>query len=661
MRSALALAVVRGRSAVLLLAASACGDSAEPGWPPSESTDVVQTGANDLRPPTARWELVEELRASQARPRHPSDGGGRLWLELTEGDDGSVQASDSRSWTLLYEAGPLGLAVGGALVFQAPAFWGWSPPQVEAESAPGFTRLSCEAEGVTLRVRRIDTWLVAAWIEGRALAAGERVRIEYGAGLAGARADRFAESASPFRCEVDGDGDGSRQAVLDSPTVAVRAGPPAQLVLSLQSAARPGEELRLTLAVLDRFGNAGCLVEGTVELSLPPELAGPATLTLRRDDGGLVQLTLRAMSSGLHRISALGPGGLQAVSNPCHVSEDSRPLLWGDLHGHSALSDGTGTPEAFYRYARDVAALDVAALTDHDHWGQPFLDETPSLWAGIEAATASFHDPGRFVTLLGYEWTSWIHGHRHVLYFEDSGRVLSSLDERYETPAQLWEALAGQPALTFAHHVAGGPIATNWSFVPDPVLEPLVELSSVHGSSEAADSPALIEQAVPGHFARDALLRGYRLGFLGSGDSHDGHPGLAHLAAPRGHGGLAAILAEESTRAAVLAALRARRCYATNGARIVLRAALAGLPMGSVVPPGAQELRVLVAGTAPLERIDLVRGREVVESRAGRDRLDAAEDFALAGLLPGEFVYVRVVQADGGLAWSSPFFVESAP
>jgi hypothetical protein len=30
----------------------------------------------------------------------------------------------------------------------------------------------------------------------------------------------------------------------------------------------------------------------------------------------------------------------------------------------------------------------------------------------------------------------------------------------------------------------------------------------------------------------------------------------------------------------------------------------------------------------------------------------------LRDLRAGEYVYVRVVQADGGAAWSSPFFVE---
>jgi hypothetical protein len=362
------------------------------------------------------------------------------------------------------------------------------------------------------------------------------------------------------------------------------------------------------------------------------------------------------------RVRAVGPGGLAAESNPLFVDPHAPRLLWADLHGHSSLSDGTGTPEDFYRYARDVAGLDVAALTDHDHWGIPFLDESPALWREIGAAAARFHEPGRFVTLLGFEWTNWVHGHRHVLYFEDEGPLLSSLDEATDDPAELWRALRGRPALTFAHHSAGGPVATNWAFAPDPVLEPVTEVASVHGSSEALDAPVLIHEPVPGNFVRDALGKGYRLGFVGSGDSHDGHPGLAHLASPSG--GLAAVFAREPTREAVLAALRARHCYATNGPRIYLRASLGGRPMGSEVPPGSQRLRAAVLAPGDLERVDVVRGPGVAFAlRLAEDdaRREASLEETLDDLRPGEAVYVRVVQRDGGAAWSSPFFVGAEP
>ena len=46
--------------------------------------------------------------------------------------------------------------------------------------------------------------------------------------------------------------------------------------------------------------------------------------------------------------------------------------------------------------------------------------------------------------------------------------------------------------MTLAHHSAGDPVPVDWSFRPDPVLEPLTEVMSVHGSSEAADSPAVV-------------------------------------------------------------------------------------------------------------------------------------------------------------------------
>jgi hypothetical protein len=415
--------------------------------------------------------------------------------------------------------------------------------------------------------------------------------------------------------------------------------------------------VRLTVAVLDAFGNAGCRLDGTIELMAPASLGLPDQVRLGAGEGGCLGLQGVASEEGLFRVGARGPDGLVAISNPLHVSPGGRRILWGDLHGHSNLSDGTGVPEDYYRYARDVAGLDVSALTDHDHWGFPFLDASPERWQEVTEQTRAFHEPGRFVTLLGYEWTNWVHGHRHVLLFEDEGRIASSLDPATDDPRKLWQALEGRAALTMAHHSAGGPVATNWSFAPDPRFEPVTEVVSVHGSSEAADSPLRIAGAVEGNFVRDALDRGYRLGFLGSGDSHDGHPGLAQLAGA-GHAGLAAILAEDCTREAVLAALRARRTYATSGPRIVLRATLDGQPMGSDVKPGTHRLVALVVGTQPLQSVELVRSGMVVDAVSGEGREELAHEWTLSGLETGEYVYLRVTQVDLGMAWSSPFFVE---
>jgi hypothetical protein len=615
-------------------------------------------GAEDPAPPTARDSVAQDLAADLAAVRAPSDGGGRLSLRLPEGDDGSVRAGGSRSWTLVYEAGPLGVAVGGVLDFQPPPFWGWSPPQGFAPNRPGYTTATTEASGVALEPVALEAGVYRVVIAGRALAQGETVEIVYGAGPAGARADLYAERGSPFQMFVDGDGDGVREVLGEPPAVTVHPGPPAQLIATLDSTARPGDPVRLSLAVLDALGNAGCEIDGWLTVVPQPGLSAPERVELTAAAGGRAEVACRATAEGVVRVRVAGPGGLVAVSNPLVVRADGPRILWADLHGHSNLSDGTGLPEDYYRYAREVARLDIAALSDHDHWGLPFMDRTPAMWEHVRAATRAAHEPGRFVALLAYEWTSWIHGHRHVLYFDDAGEVFSSVDPRYATPRGLWDALAGRPALTLTHHMAGEPVPTDWSWPPDPLLEPLTEIMSVHGCSEAADAPRGVRGGIPGNYARDALDQGYRLGFVGSGDSHDGHPGLAHLASAGGTGGLAAVLAEDLTREAVLEALRARRAYATSGPRIVLRATLDGLPMGADVPTGSRRLALEVVGTAAIRAVDLVRSGRVIETRSGDGSRDFAHVWSLDELERGEYVYVRVIQDDGGMAWCSPFFAQ---
>jgi hypothetical protein len=42
-------------------------------------------------------------------------------------------------------------------------------------------------------------------------------------------------------------------------------------------------------------------------------------------------------------------------------------VFFGNLHSHTALSDGSGTPAEAYERARDTAGLDFLAITEHNH------------------------------------------------------------------------------------------------------------------------------------------------------------------------------------------------------------------------------------------------------------------------------------------------------
>jgi hypothetical protein len=666
---------VRNSKAWVLACAAlfACGGEEPPSAPSENAVDSPSLSDERRGPAGAQWDLVDAMREAAARVPHPSDGGGRAWL--VPDPDEVIAVDRPGRFEIVYEVGPLGIATGGSVFLQISPFWGWSTPQVEVADAPGFTTVephgtetaAAEESGaspIELEIATLDQQLLAIRIAGRPLIAGDLLRIVYGAGPAGASVDRFAEKGSRFWIGVDGDGDGERSFLVDSPSVDVGPGPPAQLVVTGPTIARTGESMRIHLAVLDASGNAGTDFTGRVVFAGVPEgLELPDAVEFSAADAGVRTIDVIASAPGVHRLRARAGDDLVATSNPIVVSEIGPRVLWGDLHGHSKLSDGTGTVEDYYRYARDVAGLDVAALSDHDHWGILPLEDHPEMWREIREGAQRAHEPGRFVSLLAYEWTSWIHGHRHVVYFEDAGEVYSSLSTEYESPLQLWEALAGQRALTFAHHSAGGPIQTNWDIPPDPVLEPVTEIVSVHGSSEAPDSPQPIYNPVQGNFVRDVLDRGYRLGFVGSGDSHDGHPGLSQLAS--GVGGMAAILSEERTREGVLEAFRQRRVYATNGPRILLRTAFGSYGMGTTAPlptpktdAPPDDLFVHVVAVSPLERIDIIRRGEPVRSIDAEGRLELAIQVELQDLRSGDYVYVRAVQEDQGAAWSSPIFFQ---
>ncbi len=662
--------------------------------------------------PNAQLELHWAELAERKRPRDPADGAGRVWVERVRpaagaraataptadpGHHAQIEAGSRQRIELVFEVAESGIAEGGLLFVQSDPFWSWSEAQTLDPNAAGYTTARAREPGVEL----VPSDLAGAFrVQGRALRGGEEIDLVYGAGPLGARVDAYAERGAPLLIGVDATGDGTRAWLPTPALIDISARAPEFLVAFAPADIAPGAVFEISLALLDGKGNRAAW-PGPPEAQ-PPEshvtgdaspcrdfafavtlihgslpIEAPEQIRLRDTCLPHMRHTLRMVAppqKGTLRLRIQGLGALASFSaevNPIVVRESDRRLVWGDLHGHSQLSDGTGTPEDYFLYARDVARLDAVALTDHDHWGIRPLDENPELVEGIRETTNAFHAPGRFITLPGYEWTNWVHGHRHVLSFDDALPFYSALDPDTDRPDELWDALRGQPVLTFAHHSAGEPVATNWFYRPDPVLEPVTEIVSVHGMSEAADAPVPVRGGEPGYFVRDTLLRGDRLGFIGSGDSHDGHPGLAQIAG--GQGGLAGLMTTELSRPALLESLRRRHTIATNGIRPFLEVHIDETPMGGRLRAPLRDdaseergertelhLRIRYEATSPVERIDLIRSGRVAQV-AGEAAMSIDLVRTIPGLAPGEFHYVRILQEDGGTAWSSPIFVDALP
>ncbi|MEO1104136.1 MAG: TRAP transporter large permease subunit, partial [Pseudomonadota bacterium] len=200
------------------------------------------------------------------------------------------------------------------------------------------------------------------------------------------------------------------------------------------------------------------------------------------------------------------------------------------------------------------------------HQGNDF-QISDSFWAEINALTAAFDEPGRFVTVPGYEWSgnTSVGGDHNVWYRNEgrpiyrSSRALVADTSHPETDAHdataLFERLAGEDAIVTAH--IGGRYA-DIGFAHDAKLEPSVEVHSAWGSFEW-----LLE---------DAFSRGYRVGIVAASDGHKGRPGASYPGDAEfgSYGGLTCHLMERLDRNALFEAFRRRHHYATTGARIGL-------------------------------------------------------------------------------------------
>ena len=352
-------------------------------------------------------------------------------------------------------------------------------------------------------------------------------------------------------------------------------------------------------------------------------------------------------------------------------------VFFGDPHSHSVLSDAaTGWPDQILVLARDVLGLDFAVVSDHAEFGRLL----PGEWAELQLTASVFSQPGRFVSLSGWEWSAGIDfGHRIVLYPDESGVPLSSVSEEGDTISELYHLLRRDGGIASPHHTANA-LWGRWN--PDAhheeSLEPNFEIASWHGRFEYFGNPGAVRPQVPGHHYQDALRRGRHLGVMAASDTHDLVPG---------DGGLTAVLVDTLDRSSVFAGIAARRCYATSGPRIGLDVQVGGGTMGSrVTVEGPVEISIQIAGTAPIERVEVVRNLEdwyaavLVEQEPDGEagayhvydparpqarqvvRTDTTRELQLrfndATTRSSETsYYVRVTQADGHQAWSSPVWV----
>ncbi|MBS0625329.1 MAG: DUF3604 domain-containing protein [Verrucomicrobia bacterium] len=365
------------------------------------------------------------------------------------------------------------------------------------------------------------------------------------------------------------------------------------------------------------------------------------------------------------------------------LPEGALSLYWGLVHGESERVDSSENIESFLRHIRDDRALQFYASSNFESEEETSND----VWKLVSQQVAEFNEDDRFVAILGFQWQgeTKTEGLRHFLYTKDSRPILRRKDTKNNSLKKIYKTNNPKEMLSIPSFTMGK--QTCFDFEDhNPDFERVAEIYNAWGSSEntakegnprpISGTKNGISETAEGSLQK-ALNSGCRFGFISGGyDDRGPYTDLYDADQTQYSPGLTAILSKEHNRASLIEALHARSCYATTGEKIIVGLHIAGFGMGMEIDtksrPGLEFNRHITGyaiGTCPLTEISLIRNGKVFRTIQANDErtefaIDDTDLLSSVALEPNAeknpfvYYYLRVVQKDGHIAWSSPIWVD---
>jgi len=532
--------------------------------------------------------------------------------------DGEFEVASTGTWKILYTVGKYGIDDGGSILIARRAMSDALMPQCNDPSAPGYVTAITDGDAAIkvfydnrYWIRPIRGSIVVKVFDG-SLKSGDTITVTIGdrsSGSPGWRLQTFPETNHSFKVLVDAFGTREYYHIANQPSITLIPGQPESIEAVIPTTARPDQNVLIRIRVLDSWGNPLDAFDGDISITVPDNsVCDKKVISLRENMAN--PCSIRFTVTGIFTVEC-SAGAISGRSNPIIVSHEEINIYWGDMHGQTEETVGTGSIEEYLRFARDKAFIDVTGWQGNDF---QVTDET---WDEVCAQTKKFNVPGKFVTFLGYEWSGLTPagGDHNIMYLNDDQPIhrsshwqihdgSSDVTDRYPI-SELWNEFRGRDDVMAIAHVGGR--YANFDYW-DENLSGLVEIHSHHGTFE--------------WFAEDAIRRGHIVGLVGQSDDHTGRPGLSAPLEPLARdfatfdvcGGYTGIFADNLTRESVWDALKKRHCYATTGTRIFLNVeANEKHMMGDVVfGVDTVDLSVEIAGTAPLLDVEIKRDTETV-------------------------------------------------
>jgi hypothetical protein len=559
---------------------------------------------------------------------------------------GAFEAGSYQSFTLVYTAGAFGVDDTGSIKIGFRFATDFGPVQFDDPKGQGYTTVEA-SNGATLECkwefkRNIRPWSRSLYIgvAKHFLAPGDTITIRFGDrrfGAPGIRLQTYCESEFEFHVLADPIATYDYVPLPQSPKIAIVPGQPLRWHAVLPTLVRAGAPFRLAIKADDKWGNPSNRIAAKLRLESSVRVQGlPETVQCETGKFAALVDGLKVDQETDLAISVFDDQGSELCrSNPLRVAPKELPLVhfWGDTHGQSNETLGTNSAREYFEFGRDKAFLDVMG-----HQGNDF-QITGAFWAELNRLSRAFDRPGSFVCIPGYEWSAntAVGGDRNVHFRREGETIHRSshaqiadaadiVDEAADahTAHDLFRQLQGKDCVVVAH--VGGRYA-DIRYAHDAKLETAVEVHSAWGTFE--------------WIMHDAFEKNYRVGVVANSDGHKGRPGACYPGASffGSQGGLTCFLAERLDRDAIFEAMRRRHHYGTTGNRMILNvsaeladdaalfardpafeptiaATTRRLIMGDIARVVSDTVRLSVeaVGSAPIERIDIFDGFDLIET-----------------------------------------------
>ena len=555
-----------------------------------------------------------------------------------------VQVRTYQTFTLEYVVGPLGIDDTGGIRIAWRTVSDAGKCQFTDPTAANYVMAHSTGEGRLVLAYEKNggqrPWGEILTIRqvGGYLRPGDKIIVTLGDrthGSPGMLMQTFAQAGREYRIMADVQATGNF-APLENGTLCVPIvpGPAVRWRAVTASLRRPNEPFILGLKGEDTWGNPTDQARATLRLEADMPIENlPNDVVFDGGARGITLENLRVAEEGTLRIRAYIGDQQVAEAGPLIIRNGDVAGYWGDLHGQSGETIGTGSIEDYMAFARDLAFLDVTSHQAND------FQIKPAFWDHLNDLTARLDEPNRFTVFPGYEWSgNTAVGGDHNVFYRHEGSTLrrcshALLEDRQDadtdahTLTDLYRDIrnSDEDAVLYAH--VGGRYA-NIHYDHDPILETAVEVHSDWGTFE--------------WILTDGFELGRRVGVVANSDGHKGRPGASYpgISEFGAYGGLTCFLAAQNDRDSLFEAMRRRHHYATTGCRLAMDVTgelaakgtlylrnpdavrdaetrpVTQLQMGDIVQTaeGSVRINVAVHSACGIERIELRRGAKIIET-----------------------------------------------